>query len=273
MKLFILLAFFGLACGQSLYAQSFNKKFVVVQSMHYKGGVDVSAFGVLRNPIIYESSLLPSKYSEQIAEGGALEKLVAGLEKGPLPTVIDIERWSIYTENEIERAKNRENLLAVLKRVRTARPDIAFGYYGVIPARTYWPLVNKNMRRERQKWEALNERALVDFAPHVDAIYPSLYTFYEDQEGWRGYAEQTLKMARKFGKPVYCYLWPQYHSSNRRLSGKYLSADYWELELDTCYKYSDGIVIWNYEPDKNWDPEATWWQQTLKFLKSHDVKN
>jgi len=241
--------------------------------MHYKGGVDVSEFGVGRNPIIYESSLLPSKSSDQIARGAVFDGLVASLEKGPLPTVIDIERWSIYTENEIERVKNKEKFLEILKRIRAARPEISFGFYGVIPERTYWPLVDKNKLAEKRTWETLNNKALADFAPYVDAIYPSLYTFYEDQAGWRRYAEETLKVARKFGKPVYCYLWPQYHSSNLRLKEKYLPVDYWGMELETCYQYADGIVIWNYEPDVSWDPNALWWQQTLKFLKSHAIKN
>ena len=255
------------------YAQTFKKKFVVVQSMHYKGGVDVSKFGVEKNPIIYESSLLLSTTSDEIITGISFEKLVAGLEKGPLPTVIDIERWSIYTENEVERIKNRDNFLDVLKRLRFARPDLAFGYYGVIPERTYWPLIDKNKKSDKEIWENFNARARIDFSSYVDAIYPSLYTFYEDQKGWRNYAVETLKAAQKFGKPVYCYLWPQYHSSNKKLNEMYLSVDYWQIQLETCYQYSDGIVIWNYEPDKIWDSNADWWQQTLKFLKYNNLIN
>lgn len=272
MKIFVAFLFcLGSICCNPVWAQLSKSKFVVVQSMHYKGGVDVSEFGVVRNPIIYESSLLPSKASDQLVRGADFDALVAGLEKGPLPTVIDIERWSIYTESEIDRTKNKEKFLEVLKRIHGARPEILLGFYGVIPERTYWPIVDKNKIEERKKWARLNDKAVSDFAQYVDAIYPSLYTFYEDQAGWRIYAEETLKAARKFGKPVYCYLWPQYHSSNLKLHGEYLPVAYWQMELETCYQHSDGIVIWNYEPDAPWNPHAPWWQQTLKFLNAHGL--
>ena len=240
--------------------------------MHYKGGVDVSSFGVPRNPLIYEAFLLPSKTSDRIIEGDSLKKMLDELGEGPLPTVIDIERWSIYTDNDVEREKNREKLVKVVKDIRAARPGIKLGYYGLAPARTYWPLVDDSKKADKQKWEYFNAKAVNDFVPYVDALFPSLYTLYGDQDGWKTYAEQTLQVAKKFGKPVYCYLWPQYNSGNSLLSGKYLPAEYWNLELETCYKYADGIVIWNHEPKKEWDPNAEWWQQTLKFLKSHSIK-
>ncbi|SDH43599.1 hypothetical protein [Variovorax sp. OV700] len=274
MKFYITLlmsvCFFG---ANSASAQSSSKPFLVVQSMTYKGGVDVSSFGVPRNPLIYESMLLPSKTSDQMIEGEALKNLLDGLGSGPLPTVIDIERWHLYTDNEDERSKSREKYLNVVRNIRAARPGIKLGYYGVVPTRTYWPLLDAGRKSERQKWENLNSRAAQDFVPHVDAIFPSLYTLYGNQEGWRIYAEETLRVAKRFGKPVYCYLWPQFNSGNPLLGGKYLPADYWMLELETCYKHSDGIVIWNHEPQKNWDPDAEWWQQTLKFLESKSIKN
>ena len=105
-----------------------------------------------------------------------------------------------------------------------------------------------------------------DFAPHVDAIFPSLYTFYEDQNGWETYARETLQAARQFNKPVYAFIWPKYHPSNKTLKGQYIPRECWRLELNTCRKYCDGVVIWNHEPEKNWDPAAPWWQETLAFL-------
>ena len=128
--------------------------------------------------------------------------------------------------------------------------------------------MDTRQQQKKREWEKLNQKALSDFVPHVDAIFPSLYTFYDDSNGWEVYARQTLQAARGFNKPVYCYLWPQYHDSNKKLIGKYMSVKHWRIELETCRKYSDGIVIWNYEPDHNWDPDAPWWKETLNFLKT-----
>ncbi|QSI32794.1 hypothetical protein GNX71_25760 [Variovorax sp. RKNM96] len=270
-----LVIFMLMAVGASspLHAQSSKKSFIVTQTMSYKGGVDVSEFGVLRSPIIYEASLLPSKVSDQMVEGGELKDLIDGVKIGPVPLVIDIERWPLYTNTENERSKNREKLIKVLDSIRAVRPGIKLGYYSLVPARVYFPLIDQTKGVQKQMWKKSNDQALDDFVSHVDAIFPSLYTLYDDQDGWEKYAEQTLQDARRFGKPVYCYLWPQYHSSNQQLRGEYLSAKYWGLELETCYKYADGVVIWNHEPEKKWDPNVEWWQQTLKFLKSHSIKN
>lgn len=268
-QFFLAVTFFA---GGAVHAQSPIKSFALVQSMHYKDGVDLSEFGVPRNPIIYEAKLLPLKTSDEIVEGAALKSLVDGIELGRVPTVVDIERWKFYTEDEAERQTSREKLLAVIKKIRAVRPEMKLGFYGIVPTRTYWPLVDKNRKAERQGWDKLNKRAMEDFIPYVDAVFPSLYTLYDDADGWKNYAEETLRVARGFNKPVYCFLWPKFNVGNTRLEGKYVPADFWALELDTCYKYADGIVIWNYEPEKSWDPQAEWWLETLKFMKAHGIK-
>ena len=105
-----------------------------------------------------------------------------------------------------------------------------------------------------------------DLAPYVDAVFPSLYTLSRDSAAWEAYATMELQAARQFNKPVYCFLWPQYYSHGQR--GPYLDRAYWRLELDTCYKYADGIVLYDEPGDRSWDPGAPWWQETLSFVNS-----
>lgn len=260
-----------LAASNGSHAQPASKPFIVTHSMFYKNGLNLSAYGVPRSPVIFESALFPSRASDQMIEDANLKKMINGVALGPLPLIVDIERWSIYSENEEERERGREKFLKVLEKIRAARPEIKLGYYDVVPVMRYWPVIDVTRKAEKQKWENLNKRAFEDFVPHLDAIFPSLYTLYGDQKGWRNYAEETLRVTRSFGKPVYCFLWPKYNGGDRELSGRYLSAEYWNLELETCYKYADGIVIWNHEPTKEWDPNAEWWQQTLKFMKTHSL--
>jgi hypothetical protein len=260
------------ACWVGAAESATPARFIVTHAMTYnKGGVDLTPFGVLKTPVIYESSLLPSRTSDNLRSEPALQAFAANLKPGPLPTVIDIERWSIYTTNEAVRAESLRKFLLAVDSLRKARPDLKFGYYGVVPERVYFPLVRpkkpESTRDAKAEWEAFNQRANTDFVPHVDAIFPSLYTFYEDQKGWETYARETLRAARQFKKPVYVFLWPQFHSKTEKLKGKYLPGDYWRMELEVCRELADGIIIWNHEREQPWDPEAPWWKETVAFLE------
>jgi hypothetical protein len=61
----------------------------------------------------------------------------------------------------------------------------------------------------------------------LDVSLPSLYTFYDYQPGWVTYAIANIMEARRMnpGKPVFAFLWPQYHDSNKELKGKYIPGD------------------------------------------------
>ena len=40
-------------------------------------------------------------------------------------------------------------------------------------------------------------------------IFPSLYTVYDDQGHWLRFAEANMVEARRYGKPVIPFIWPQ----------------------------------------------------------------
>jgi hypothetical protein len=245
--------------------------FVVTENLHYKGGVDLSEFGVRKNALIGESSLLPAKTSDALAPATAIGKALDGLVTGPLPTVIDVERWPSDGPDAALRKANLTKLANLLATLHRVRPERKFGYYSVLPSRVYWPLVDPKQHMQKVNWEQANEQGGQALGPLVDAVFPSLYTFYKDQEGWRIYATATLRAAKNFGKPVYCYLWPQFHDSNRELRGQYLPVEFWRLELEICKANANGIVIWNHAPDLQWDPKAPWWQETLSFLRKYHI--
>jgi hypothetical protein len=46
------------------------------------------------------------------------------------------------------------------------------------------------------------------------------------------------------GKPVYFYLWPQYHDGTS-MQFQFIDGAYWKLELETPYHYANGIVLWS----------------------------
>jgi len=269
-KAIILFTILTFSCLSS-FAQK-KKAFIITQSMIYKDSVDLSEFGVPRNPIIYFNKLKDFMEKDGPPPEPVIKKIADKLQIGPLPTVIDIEKWNIYTKDKEERKENLRKLIFVIESLRKARPDLQYGYYGVVPQKAYWQIVDPNKQVELYEWQSLNKAAKNDFVPHIDAIFPSLYTNYNDPEKWKIFAIKTLIEAKGFNKPVYAFLWPRFHDSNQKLKGQYMDVDYWRMELETCLKYCDGVVIWNSERKMNWDPNAPWWKETLKFINKTNRK-
>ena len=179
---------------------------------------------------------------------------------------LDVEHWSAkgpQVDQSIRKLKS------ILMWVRDERPDLVLGYYGVMPLRDYWRATREPADEQFKQWVAENRR-LEELAQHVDVIFPSLYTFYVDEDGWQAYALANLKQARRYGKPVYAFLCPQFHDSNVKLKGQHLSGEYWAKQLRVCRMHADGVVIWGGWLQW-WDDQAPWWWRTVRFL--HEISH
>jgi hypothetical protein len=150
---------------------------------------------------------------------------------------------------------------------KEAAPSVKVGYYGVPPVRNYWDALQPIDSPKYIAWQKANDR-VASIARFADILFPSVYTFYVDEDGWLKYAVKQIQEARRCGggKPVYIFLWNQYHPSDKKLSGKYLPPGYWGMELETARKYADGLVIWGGWPD-SWNEAAPWWLETKRFLQ------
>ena len=151
----------------------------------------------------------------------------------------------------------------MLQIAHEAAPSARIGYYDVIPCSDYWGLV-KNDQAKIKEWKDCNAR-MGDLAQGVDIVMPSLYTYYNDPHGWDIFAAAILEAAHRYGKPVYAFLWPEFHVSNRFLRDQNLPANFWRHELEFCRTRADGIVIWG-GWQKPWDDRAAWWLETKAFL-------
>ena len=155
--------------------------------------------------------------------------------------------------------------------VHEADSDLTIGYYGVIPQRDYWSFVDPNRSEELAELQLRNEK-FAALAEHVDVLFPSLYTFYNQPENWKVYAKGMIAEAKKYNKPVYAFIWPQYHSGS--LGGTFIDGVYWRMQLEELYALGiDGVVIWGGYLQQ-WDVSAldddpdNWWYQTLDFMHS-----
>ncbi|MDR4485385.1 MAG: hypothetical protein R3B95_19670 [Nitrospirales bacterium] len=256
-------------------APSSPETFVVFDATLYSNKPDLSYTGIQPITLIYAGSFGPDWHKDsdrlpnlQLVQTAARKAQL----KGRL-AVLDIEHWPLRGPQEVVRASLLK-YLSVLAWFQEAAPGLSVGYYGVPPLRDYWRAIKDPRSEERTSWLVENDQ-LEPLADSVDVFYPSLYTFYDDQAGWKKYAIAQMEEARRYGhgKPVYVFLWPEYHDSNKNLSGQYLAEDFWLLQLETAKQHADGIVIWGgwiHKKGKRaqWDEDAPWWIITKQFMNN-----
>ena len=262
--------------GSSGLAQSISipKPFLVFDGTLYSNKPDLLAYGIRPITLVYAGKLGSDWYKQtgRLPDRQAVQAAAREAQQKGHAVVLDIEHWPL--KGSLDSVNDSvTKYMTVLEWFRAAAPDLPVGYYGAPPLRDYWRAINNPSHQERRTWMVENDQIRL-LAKSVDALFPSLYTFYLDQVGWKKYAIAQIEEARRYGngKPVYVFLWPQYHDSNRILGGHFLPEDYWLLELETAKQYADGIVIWggwgaDNRPAK-WDENAVWWGKTKEFMAS-----
>jgi hypothetical protein len=251
-----------------------KKPFLVFDGTLYADKPDLSLYGIEPITMTYVRQFGNGwhKDASRLPDKGTVQTLAREAQAKASPVVIDIEHWPLHGDlNQIRDSLSK--YMTVLQWYKEAAPGLSVGYYGTPPVRDYWRAITPPTSKERQSLSDENDR-LQPLAGTVDILFPSLYTFYNDQGGWVRYAYGQIAEARRCanGKPVYVFLWPQYHNSNRNLARTYLPADYWRLELETAKQYADGIVLWGGWGDNNrpakWEEEAIWWKVTKDFMRT-----
>lgn len=250
-----------------------HKPFPVFDATLYSGKPDLSAYGLQPITLVYAGSFGSHwhKQSDRLPEPESVKAIARQAEERGYPVVIDIEHW-ILTGTHESIAASLQKYLTVLQWFKESAPSLKVGYYGIPPIRDYWRAIKDKASQDYRTWKEDNNK-LSPLTSAVDIYYPSLYTFYLDQAGWKRYAIAQIEEAKRCakGKPIYVFLWPQFHDSNRMLGGRYLPEDYWQLELDIARQYADGVIIWGgwdmktNRPAK-WNAEAAWWKKTKEFV-------
>lgn len=190
-----------------------------------------------------------------------LEGIELALNALPIGTdmiFVDIEEWPVLQTSAVVRNAAINKFVNVAEIIRTLRPSIKFGFYNVVPAHTYWPLVTSQFPEELREWNLVNQELRV-VAELVDVIFPSLYTYYANSNEWRSYASRLIDAARIYNKPVYPFLWFEYHDSNAELVNKEIDPMAWRKELQLCKEQADGVVLWGGYRHR-WNNDAIWWQ-------------
>jgi Hyaluronidase len=251
--------------GQAVSSQH---PFPVFDATDFAQKPDLSPYGLKRLPVVYPAYMFDSK--EQAVQTNlpdqkrvnAFAKLAA---QSSNILVIDIEQWPLEGDPATV-AASVAKLQTVLRWFKSSAPSTKIGFYGFPPLRDYWDSVQQEGTPRYKSWQAKND-AIAPIAQLADVLFPSLYTFYADRDGWAKYAIAEIREARRYagGKPVYVFLWPQYETGT--LANTFLPGDFWLLQLETANKYADGVVIWCCTGRQTWDDKAPWWLETQKFMK------
>jgi len=226
----------------------------------YQNLPDVSSVLSSRSKLIGKSALFGTGSDLYLPSKDLVQAAAALVD--PLKTdlaVLNIEHWPLPS--------SIWNYVAVVEWFREAlNPAVKIGYYGMVPKRDYWRALKPAAHADFIAWQQENNQ-LAPLVNAVDILCPSIYTFYPDRAGWVTYAIANLDEAFRIGngKPVYPYIWPQYHDSNATLGLQHLTGSYWRQQLDTLKtRPIAGAIVWG-GWQQPWKADACWWGETVEF--------
>lgn len=223
--------------------------------------------------ILYEDMLLP--HGTQKIDISFLKKYAKSLPYSRVPYILDIEAWKVGPNVSDHVANiNIDKYITVIKTMKESRPELKFGYFGVLPVMdVIRPRVA--LRQELDAWHRANLR-VKRLAPYVDVVCPSPYTFYNDSYLWKNFARFQLKEARMYNKPVLPFIWPEF-MDDTPFKGQFLPASLWKEELEFVYANGDGVCIWGgrnlvTHTARVWDENAPWWLITKSLILNRKIR-
>jgi hypothetical protein len=257
--------------------------FGLYDSLLFTGKPDLSPYGFKRARTVYQSELWPPKADYTTPNEAAVRsKAGAVLAEGvtaAMPVMLDVEQYSVdvrldpshINPNTSTVDANIRKLEQIIGWFKDQAPTLKVGFYDIAPI-TGFPVSGHHPTNDTELaiWEMANSY-VIPFVTHVDALYPSLYTFDTDPAKWVALARRYISAAKRIGsgKPVRPFIWPQYHDVMRGpLAGTYINYDYWMLQLTTIRDAgASGIIFWGGYRTQ-WDDTQDWWHATLDFIAS-----
>lgn len=237
---------------QAVVAQA-RTPFVIDDNMFYRGKPNTTSAGLAVSNILYENKIWPNEQDYgRLPNRSAFVALVRSHIENPGPLVIDIEKMPLKGSVEVVR-HNAETLATLADWAHAAAPGKVIGFYGT---NTLSKVPPENLSSARE------------LARHVDAFFPPVYTFDDDRNAYEKRAQDSFAEARSLDpkKPIYFYLWPQYHDGTPK-QFQFIDVSYWEFQLETALRFSNGIVLWS--PSRyDWNDSTGWWAATREFLRA-----
>lgn len=269
----------------------------VFDAMYYQGKPNWQSLGIKR-AIAIDRSINPNAVPNVPDEATVVKIVRDASATDPAPVFfIDIETPEFPFDIRVASREKVDNTIAyvghLMDVVHSVNPYAKVGVYAV-PLCEYWipnlyeaalhhldvDYWRSNLDKfsiNYQNWLAANAY-LAPLAQKADYVFPSLYTFYDYYDGdaspsldnWQMYANLNIAEARRYGKPVYPFVWPQFHPGGPHKDYSYIPTDYWAREISYVRYYADGMVLWGWGGflNESWNENFPWWQATLQFLNT-----
>ena len=240
---------------------------------------DATLFSNKPGGVIPGTRYLPVIYS--VAPGPGLpgaeliaERIRHARSFGQQHVVLDAEAWVQMTPDPEVMHQSARDYLSVLRSYKAAAPDMKFSLYAIVPAGDYYNAIGLTGQSGLDLYREVND-AYQAVADEVEALFPSLYTFHEDQEMNDRYIIANIEQARRLGKgkPVYAFIWPQYALGGQFKDFPEIPVAYWRRILETVSRHADGAVLWggweliHDSGQLPWSESAPWWVETKRFME------
>lgn len=255
--------------------KSATNTFKIFNQIRYNKTPDLSGYGFI--PISVPPQLL---MIDTVAPYATLFPEVVKYAKANVSAdyiCLDIEKWS-YAASQI--STTRKKLIAVLDTTRVYNTHSLLGYYNVPNKPAYqWSSIAPAGSSAYTNWQALND-SLSQLYRDVDFIAPSFYAYDNDTASWRLFVQANVsEIKRKLNgitRPVYGFIWPQYHNSTTSFNLQFIDTVRWKFQLETLYRLTDGVIIWTSNKDSAgntlyFSTSMPWWIATLNFMKQHGL--
>jgi hypothetical protein len=127
---------------------------------------------------------------------------------------------------------------------------------------------------------------MTPLAAKVDIIFPAFYTWrdaflsdplgsasafsWHRDAGWRDLMLLVLENARRFGKPVYPFIWAQYHNMLAPpKGGSEIPIELWRKQIAFVRQHADGAALFGVgkaAPGGEWRDFQPWWREVVEGL-------
>lgn len=253
-----------------------ERHFTLFNSLHYKNTPDLEGEGLHRLNLVYENRLNDPGH---IIDSEKIGSVAQALRGDPAPVTLDIESWPFWgTPDALP--STIDKYLRVVRIFKQQNPASPIGFYGVVPRQAFrWSSMDPvSNPKGYAGWLGLNE-AMRPVAGAVDVFFPSFYTYDADTVSWLKMVDSTVSAIKRYSgnKPVYAYIWPQYHEDKVTGGRQFIDTAVWRFQLEALYSRVDGAVIWSSNKDHDgnivsWYDGMPWWIVTRSFIKEHHIK-
>ena len=261
-------------------SKALEKEFVIYDCLFYPGKPDLTADGLQKIKLVYESHLL----TDGLIDMDKINARIKEVNEAGLKVIsTDIESW--YWKDECTSEYMRDSLAKIYDAFRAGVEGVSLGNYGL-------PMGTLNIARYVESMAGKTEEelcaALMDDNKRLEAsgisdvLYPSLYIYGPDIDQWIADLKTTVEYAKAHfpDKKIVGYIWSQYYDwKTSPYYMQFISEEDFLKMLEASYEYLDGVILWAHGRDAdnktkvNWDDERVQgiYRAIKTFVSNHNL--